>query len=580
MQMQPQSVLPPATQLFLDSLKAGAKLQAPNGQPTVAAQAAQSAGIIPPQQPQQPQQGGVPPVTPEAGQEGLAGILDQLKQAQQTGPSVAQNQQQAQQQQLAQQAAQMVQKQPTQNMAEGGLAGLPVDIGEFAEGGVIGYAEGDFVDASKFMGPQPEEATSQAGDFLRRIGSGVLSGMESAGEGINRFEQRGKELNALRVKRRALNPSIFEAVTPSERAEREAKVKELDAQINSFYDTPSEAPKQPQTPEKPEEAGGSNLKFQYAPNTDIAKTINVLRAEMDRITSAPEKEQLRAEIERLYSLLPAPRPDAPPPNGGLGGLTQRDARREPAPTGPSLSGIMSEVKNAGFTQPDLTEANRLYAADRKLRENRPDFGAQDIATANRIQEMAQAQDPRLLGLMQIAARPLIRGGGARTAEVTAKFEAAKANRDAAHLRLIDASKQAEYARKIGDNQALRDANAAIVAAQQDIMKSTMTLASNMYSGQSALQAAKINADSREAMDRFTAGKTGADLRAAQIDRYADDYNKLVLDLMTKQDLKAQGINTLQDYIRYRDNIVAQGVAQESKDVTPPAVQAVLSQYGG
>jgi hypothetical protein len=242
---------------------------------------------------------------------------------------------------------------------------------------------------------------------------------------------------------------------------------------------------------------------------------------------------------------------------------------------------MSEVKNAGFTQPDLTEANRLYAADRKLRENRPDFGAQDIATANRIQEMAQAQDPRLLGLMQIAARPLIRGGGARMAEVTAKFEAAKANRDAAHLRLIDASKQAEYARQVGDNQALRDANAAIVAAQQDIMKSTMTLASNMYSGQSALQAAKINADSREAMDRFTAGKTGSDLRAAQIDRYADDYNKLVLDLMTKQDLKAQGINTLQDYIRYRDNILAQGLGQEPGNAAgvPPAVQAALSKYG-
>jgi hypothetical protein len=547
--------LPPAMASFLAARQAGAQPTTPDGKtPTIFGQEAAKAGL-PMTPPQQPQQGGVPPVTPEAGQEGLAGILDQLKQAQQTGPSVAQNQQQAQQQQLAQQAAQMVQKQPTQNMAHGGLAGLPVDIGEFAEGGVIGYAgpEGSEVEA--------EEATSDIGNFLRSLSGGIQDMVGRANQGMERVRGR-------------YNAEImpWTAATPSERAES--------ARQMALYATP-ETPEKPEPTEQPEEAGGSNLKFQYAPNTDIAKVINALRAEMDRITSAPEKEQLRAEIERLYSLLPAPRPDAPPPDGGLGGLTQRDARREPAPTGPSLSGIMSEVKNAGFTQPDLTEANRLYAADRKLRENRPDFGAQDIATANRIQEMAQAQDPRLLGLMQIAARPLIRGGGARMAEVTAKFEAAKANRDAAHLRLIDASKQAEYARQVGDNQALRDANAAIVAAQQDIMKSTMTLASNMYSGQSALQAAKINADSREAMDRFTAGKTGSDLRAAQIDRYADDYNKLVLDLMTKQDLKAQGINTLQDYIRYRDNILAQGLGQEPGNAAgvPPAVQAALSKYG-
>ena len=135
---QPQSpsssVLPPATQLFLDSLKAGVKLQTPSGQPTVAAQMAQKAGITqPPQQPQQP--GGVPPVSPEEGQKGLAGILDQLKQAQQSGPSVG----------IAQQAAatpQPQQAQPSQNMAEGGLTSLPITVGEFAEGGIIGFDNG------------------------------------------------------------------------------------------------------------------------------------------------------------------------------------------------------------------------------------------------------------------------------------------------------------------------------------------------------------------------------------------------------------------------------------------------------
>jgi len=565
MQMQSQSVLPPATKLFLDSLKAGAKLQSPTGQPTVAAQAAQSAGIIPQQQqPQQPQQGGVPPVTPEAGQEGLAGILDQLKQAQQTGPSVAQNQQQAQQQQLAQQAAQMVpqqqgpqtpqepQGQPPQQMAEGGLAGLPVDIGEFAEGGVIGYAgpEGSEVGS--------EEATSDIGNFLRSISGGIQDMVGRANQGMERVRGR-------------YNAEImpWTAATPSERAES--------ARQMALYATP-ETPKQP---EQPKEAAGSNLKFQYAPNTDIAKTINVLRAEMDRVTSAPEKEQLRAEIERLYSLLPAPRPDAPPPDGGLGGLPQRDIRREAAPTGPNLSGIMTEMKNAGFTPSDMSESERIYAGKRKMIEGRPDFGAQDVATATRIQEMAQAQDDRQRQLLQMAARPLIRGGGARMAGVTANFENATAGRDAAYLKLIDASKEAEYARQVKDFDTLEQAQKNIKDAEREYQKFTAQLAGQMYASQSGIKTAQINADSREAVDRFTAGKTGADLRAAQIDRYADDYNKLVLDLMTKQDLKAQGINTLQDYIRYRDNILAQGLGQEPGNVTdiPPAVQAALSKYG-
>jgi len=459
MQMQPQSVLPPATKLFLDSLKAGAKLQAPNGQPTVAAQVAQSAGIIPPQQPQQPQQGGVPPVTPEAGQEGLAGILDQLKQAQQTGPSVAQNQQQAQQQQLAQQAAQMVQKQgpqPTQNMAEGGLAGLPVDMGEFAEGGVIGYAEGG-----------------------RTLGETIYSGLSS---------MIPEEMNIFSPTRRI--PSH-----PREEAFLAAQEKQT----------------------QPEEAGGgkSGLKFEYAPNTNIAKVINVLRAEMDRVTNPAEKAQLRAELDRLYGQLPSYAPP-PAPDGGLGALAQSGARREAAPDGPTLSGIMAEMQGAGFTKPDMSEQNRLYAADRKLRENRPDFGAQDIATATRIQEMAQAQDPRLLGLMQAAARPLIRGGGARMAEVTAKFEAAKAGRDAAYLRLIDASKQAEYARQVGDVDALRKADAEIVKAQQEYQKLSANLAANMYSSQAGITAANIAANSREEAnaERVRGLLEAAGLRAA------------------------------------------------------------------
>lgn len=472
MQMQSQSVLPPATKLFLDSLKAGAKLQSPTGQPTVAAQAAQSAGIIPPQQPQQPQQGGVPPVTPEAGQEGLAGILDQLKQAQQTGPSVAQNQQQAQQQQIAQQAAQMVQKQgpqPTQNMAEGGLAGLPVDIGEFAEGGVIGYAgpEGSEVEA--------EEATSDIGDFFRGI-SGGLQDMVSKGN--QRMELERAKYNA------QIMP--WTAVTKSERAANVRQLQNLNDQLNNLSASP-----------KPEGSWGEQEDRASELNPNLNKLIVALRSGMDGASNYTDKDSLRSALEELQALVPS--------KTSKSGATKTDTNRNvvapangKAPSaGPGLASIMTEMKNSGFTPPDLSEANRLYAAKRKMLEGRPDFGAQDIATASKIQEMAQAQDDRQRQLLQMAARPLIRGGGARMAGVTANHEKAVAARDAAYLRLVDASKQAEYARQVGDLDALQKANAEIVAAQQDYQKLAANLAANMYSSQAGIKIANLNANSRE-----------------------------------------------------------------------------------
>lgn len=422
--MQSQSVLPPATKLFLDSLKAGAKLQSPTGQPTVVAQAAQSAGVIPPQQPQQPQQGGVPPVTPEAGQEGLAGILDQLKQAQQTGPSVAQNQQQAQQQQIAQQAAQMVQKQgpqPTQNMAHGGLAGLPVDMGEFAEGGVIGYSEGG-----------------------RTLGETIYSGLSS------------------------MIPEEIKIFSPNRRI-----------------------------PSHPREEAFLAAQMAAAPDAKKSILIDALRSGMNGTQNYTDKDSLRSALEGLQALVPS--------KTSKSGATKTDTNRnvvapangEAPSAGPGLASIMTEMKNSGFTPPDLSEANRLYAAKRKMLEGRPDFGAQDIATASKIQEMAQAQDDRQRQLAQIAARPLIRGGGARVASVTANHEKAVAARDAAYLRLVDASKQAEYARQVGDLDALQKANAEIVAAQQDYQKLAANLASNMYSSQAGIEIANMNANSRE-----------------------------------------------------------------------------------
>lgn len=125
-----KSPLAPATQALLELMRT-AKLQTPTG-PTVAGQAVQAAQ----QPPEAP--GPVPPAPPE--QQGIASILDQAKDA---APTIVQNQQNDQAEQTAQMAAQMMQQgQQPQPYAKGGIASLPVDVSDFAEGGVLGYAGG------------------------------------------------------------------------------------------------------------------------------------------------------------------------------------------------------------------------------------------------------------------------------------------------------------------------------------------------------------------------------------------------------------------------------------------------------
>ena len=444
MQPQSQSVLPPATKLFLDSLKAGAKLQAPNGQPTVAAQAAQSAGIIPQQQPQQPQQGGVPPVTPEAGQQGLAGILDQLKQAQQTGPSVAQNQQQAQQKQLAQQAAQ---NQPTQNMAEGGLARLPANIGEFAEGGIIGFGGGGPTTIGSAISHALPNLPSPQSDFA----SDQAAWMEAHPE----WKEPPKSTVQLKPGTDPLHAvnQLLAALKATKDPAEQASIKAAILQI-------------------PFRRDGSNL------------------------LSTPDHAMAPAPAP---ALAPAPAP-APAP-----AATDQAAAAQTAPQGienPSLSGIMSDMQAAGFTKPDMSELNRIYAAQKEHIENRPDFGAQDIATANKIHEMAQAQDTRQRQLAQLAASPLTPGGGARIAGVTANFEQAVTGRDAAHLQFIDAAKQAEYARQTNDLDKLAKAQADMLAANQKYQEFSAQLAGHMYSSQAGITQAQLMANSREEAARI------------------------------------------------------------------------------
>jgi len=539
--------LPPAMASFLAARKAGAKPTTPDGKTeTIFGKEAAKAGL--PMTPPQSTQGGVPPVTPEAGQQGLTGILDQLKQAQQTGPSVAQNQQQAQQQQLAQQAAQMAQQpQPPQQMAEGGLAGLPVKIGEFAEGGVIGYA-----------GPQgsevePEEATSDIGDFFRGI-SGGLQDM------VNKGNQR------MELERAKYNAQImpWTAVTKSERAANVRQLQNLNDQLNNLS-----------TPAKPEGSWGEPEKRASEQNSNLNRLVNTLRSGMDETSNYTDKDSLRSSLEGLQALIPSKTSKSGTAQANVARNVVEQPKSEETLASPNLSKIMTDMQAAGFTKPDLSEMNRIYAAQKEHVENRPDFGAQDIATANKIHEMAQAQDTRQRQLAQLAASPLTPGGGARIAAVTANFEQAVAGRDAAQLRFVDAAKQAEYARQTKDLDALAKAQADMIAANQKYQEFSAQLASHMYSSDAGITAAKIAASSREevANTRAYMAERIADLRVASAlngktanlkdpsyvaDKISDNVSKQ-MEEMQKNPRLGINIKTAADWINLRRQLTADEV---------------------
>lgn len=153
-----KSPLAPATQALLELMRT-AKLQTPTG-PTVAGQAVSDA-----QAAQQPPE--APPEAAPPEQQGIASILGQVQNA---APTLEQNQQNDQAKQTAQMAAQMMQQgqqtqEPPQQYAEGGIASLPVDVSDFAEGGVIGYAGGgitaptptSILEWMNSLAPKPDE---------------------------------------------------------------------------------------------------------------------------------------------------------------------------------------------------------------------------------------------------------------------------------------------------------------------------------------------------------------------------------------------------------------------------------------
>jgi hypothetical protein len=203
--------LPPALKAAM-VLYQQAKPVTAEGQPTIAG------GILNALNPQQQMQMGQPP-----------SMGDVVAQAEDAVPTQQQNAQIAAAQQM-QGAAQGEVPPP-----DAGIAGLPAsNTPQFKEGGVIGFAVGGMpTQEGGKEEEEEEEATSDLGDLLRQIASGV-----------GNWAQRGNDAYKLRMQQQALRTSPWTALTPTERASREAQGKELEAKMAALYGAESTQPKQ------------------------------------------------------------------------------------------------------------------------------------------------------------------------------------------------------------------------------------------------------------------------------------------------------------------------------------------------
>jgi hypothetical protein len=241
---------------------------APNPQqmPTVVDQAAMGlAGMAQQQQPQMP---------------GAPTQFQSSAPPPQVAPQAAPPQQMAQAPQPPAQPTQPTRQQP-QRLATGGIASLgdmqmqrdqqppsPLDTSGagqplmLARGGIVAFKDNPNQPVSSDMPSEEEESTSTAGNFFRGIRDFVKR-QQAESQAV---QQRNREANQLRRDINEAKPGLFEALTPTQRTEREKEVELLQGYRDMGKPEVQPVPPAPSTdgPVKPSDirvsqGGGPNL---------------------------------------------------------------------------------------------------------------------------------------------------------------------------------------------------------------------------------------------------------------------------------------------------------------------------------
>jgi hypothetical protein len=495
-------------------------------------------------------------------QAGASGINQQdIAQDASVGAAIQQQRQQEAQQKLMQMAQQ--QQQPA------GIAGLNIPMGQFAEGGVVGFAYGG---AAEFnTGIADEYDLSQDEDRIRQL----------------KAAQKKKEQEFIESRAQATAAAMGQSYEP------------------------------PQLPEKIQNAGVS---FQWSDSAPPGGIINALVSELRNNTNLSEsaRRDIAQEIQRQYVRLGSTPPAEAPvsPSTGVATLVPSQANEPPTPSnmfGASTEAFNKALEEAkGMKRPEETtaeqERQRRYAvyAERGIPVSSRDAVEKQLAELRAFDEQTRkqtaegnkaamrnamlsgilsAKDARHLGdLFSSSGQSIIKEEEAQRAEGLKALAAQRLQMVAEqNIRLkLDEADRAEASGDLATAEKRRN-EAAIF---DNNLKTKLAelyggRAKDITSAESAENVARLGASSRENAALLRALTAERQLtqpkpvdRQAVLERYADNWEKL--DPINKMELAKLNppVKSFDDYVRMRDSMVSGASDQVAPSgVAKPTTQA-------
>ncbi len=535
------------------NLMAVAKKVTDKGTPTVAAGIMQEAGVPPEVAPPGPPQSGPPPEMAASMPPPQPGLPDLLKQAQQAAPSVEQNMMRDQMIQEQQTLAQAQQAQRPPMMAEGGIASLPVNMNEYADGGIIGYEDGGYVDP---MG----------GYYGEGAGSADLTIREALGLGNIANRKALEELEQIRAGQR---PAAPKPIAPAR------------------FETDS---------------------------TDPIRRINQLATILknDQTLDPENRARLAQEINQLYAQISAApqdrQPVAAPPETGI--PSALPPQRAPS----SLSNLFSKSEAALKEMRTPEEKTPQEIAQKRMDYLRAmglpiDAGAAEEARLKELEafdaetraaipgrQKAQMQDAFLQSLLNPRRQPMHLGelfagtGAAISAEeekIARESEAARGKQREQMISMATARRALDMARRqeaLGDYAGAEASRATANAAFNKMQEAKIGMLGKQAELTAAGErAAEMPANMQELMfaiknpEEYAKAKAASvkpkpeETRFAMLKEYADNWEKM--DPVRQAALAKEGIKTFEQYVQMRERMIGR---DGTMSAPPPGAVRLVS----
>ena len=459
--LQTQTPVNPA----LGALLQTAQMVTPEQTPTVAAQVAQAA-----QQKMQPQgiMQGMPQGMPQAKQDfRTAAQIDNMKRMQM---------QQAMQQ-MAQQAMQP---------QSAGIAALPGADVQMAEGGVVGYDgtnESYVVPRTYGYAPDYEEARKYGIVLSPYDAPEVRQQKLERLQKMREFEEQRKSFGEIPTEASVARDAALQAAYPGKNREQDV--------IRPVQPGRMAAPPLAASPEGQQLAKAMNEPTKFDIRYGISpEFLNRLRAQAERV-GGKERQDILNQVAELETRMPSSMPQTSP-QGGIAAL----------PAAPTFGAAMKEAEQAlpgTGTEQNRAELQRLQ----EMRRARPDTGQMTAKALEEEGGVAAALKAKLdqsaqeRGIMSWLMGGEGRGASARSYEGFRKAEDQRqmlhAQENTIRIAKIEAIKEANEARRIGDQESYVNALNKISELERADKQVKATLAANIFQTQGAVRGQDVQA---------------------------------------------------------------------------------------